>query len=98
MERFTIDATGKATPEIIQGLADLMHEVNSKIAEAEHYAKTHGLEFSCDFGHGGGASYGLHSVRGAEYQGIDYEDSDIQVDEWGQRAIYYWQTSTQLCM
>jgi hypothetical protein len=99
MDRFTIDncSVGKVSPEIIQGLADILKQINNKITEAEQYAKSNGLEFSCDFGYGGGASYGLNPKSNADYLDIKYKKSDIQKDEDGYDVLYYWITSTQQC-
>jgi hypothetical protein len=56
------------------------------------------LTFSADFGYGGGASYGLHSVRSAKENSIDYNPKEITKDEWDEDAVYYWYTSTMSCM
>jgi hypothetical protein len=100
MERFTYDdwSNKKASPETLKKLADMMKDINAKISEAETFAKEHGLSFSCNFGYGGGASFGPHSVTGADWQGVEYDESDIAIDEYGDKCIHYWYTSTQSCM
>jgi hypothetical protein len=100
MEHFEIQRYGteNANKEHLQRLASLISELNVKLAVAEAYAKEHNLAFSCDFGYGGRADFALHSLNGADWQGIEYDKSDIVLDEYGEEATHYWFTSTQGCM
>ena len=97
-EYFSINTYKKATPEALQKLASLISEINDKIAVAEEYAKTNGLEFECDFGYGGRATYGLYGTYAADDMGIQYSPEDVIVNEDDEESVYYWYTSTMSCM